>query len=173
MLPSTYLLPSATDPEGAAVVITLTVGPTWMSISGSTLTMIPLSTQVGTNSVTVSISDGYSTVSYVFNVIVINSPPTFATTPATQSVSIGTSFPYTLPAITDPENDIVTVSLVAPLISFVSIAGTVITIAPPIITASGTSLVSGQLFDGVKTVLFSFNVVIANLPPSFVTVPIA
>ena len=144
-----------------------------MSISGSTLTMIPLSTQVGTNSVTVSISDGYSTVSYVFNVIVINSPPTVATGFMTQSLSAGATLLYTLPAIIDPENDIVTITLVAPLISFVSILGNVITIAPPIITASGTSVVWGELFDGVNTVSYTFNVVIANLPPDFVTVPIA
>ena len=114
-----------------------------MSLVGSTLTMIPLSTQVGTNSVTVSITDGYTIVPYVFNVIVINSPPTFATAPADQSISAGASLPYTLPAVTDTENDVITVTLVAPLISFVSITGTVITIAPPIITPSGTSLVTG------------------------------
>jgi hypothetical protein len=105
-------------------------------------------------------------------VVVINSPPTFATVPVAQSISAGGSLPYTLPAITDTENDVVTVSLIAPLISFVSITGTVITIAPPIITPSGTSLVSGQLFDGINTVPFSFNVVIANLPPAFNSAPI-
>ena len=75
--------------------------------------------------------------------IVPDSPPTFATAPADQSISAGASLPYTLPAVTDTENDVITVTLVAPLISFVSIAGTVITIAPPIITPSGTSLVTG------------------------------
>ena len=144
-----------------------------MSIVGSTITMNPLSAQIGTNPATLSITDGLNIVTYTFNVVVINDPPIFATPPAAQSMSAGASLIYTLPAITDTENDIVIVALIAPLISFVSMVGTVITIAPPIITASGTSLVSGQLFDGVNTVLFSFNVVIANLPPSFVTVPIA
>ena len=121
----------------------MTVYPTWMSLIGSTLTMSPLSAQIGTNTITVSITDGNTIVPIIFNVVVINDPPIFATPPAAQSISAGVSLPYTLPAITDTENDVITVTLVAPMISFVSIAGTVITIAPPIITASGTSIVSG------------------------------
>ena len=75
--------------------------------------------------------------------IVINTPPIFPTAPAAQSISAGGTLNYTLPTITDAENDIIIATLIDPLISFVSIVGKVITIAPSINTASGTSLVSG------------------------------
>jgi len=112
-----------------------------MSIVGSTITMNPLSAQIGTNLVTLSITDGLNIVTYTLNVVVINDPSIFATATAAQSLSAGASLIYPLPAITDTENDVVTFTLIAPLISFVSMVGTVITMAPSIITASGTSLV--------------------------------
>ena len=92
-----------------------------MSIVGSTITMNPLSAQIGTNPVTVSITDGINPVTYSFNVVVINSPPTFISAPVTQSVPSGATVNYPLPTITDAESDLITVSLLAPLISFASI----------------------------------------------------
>ena len=52
-------------------------------------------------------------------------------------MAAGGSINYNLPVITDPENDTIIVTLLAPCTTFASISGTVITIAPPI-TASGT-----------------------------------
>lgn len=160
------MLPIATDPEGAVVVITLTVYPSWISIVGSTLTMIPLSAQIGTNPVTVSITDGLNIVTYTFNVVVINNPPTFASAPADQSVPSGGIVNYILPTISDAENDVIIIALVAPLISLVSITGTTI-LMNPLPTTSGTFIVSGTLFDGVNTVPFTFNEIVTNLPPYF------
>ena len=75
--------------------------------------------------------------------IVINGPPIFTTPPVDQSIYAGGTKNYTLPAITDEENDIITATLTAPLISFVSIVGKVIYMAPSINTAGGISAVSG------------------------------
>ena len=50
---NSYLLPSANDPEGAIVVITLIVNPTWVSVDGSTLTMAPKGSDIGTHFITV------------------------------------------------------------------------------------------------------------------------
>ena len=69
--------------------------------------------------------------------IVINNPPTVNA--ANQSVSSGGIVIYTLSNIFDDENDTILVTLVAPLISYVSINGKIITIAPSINTTSGTS----------------------------------
>ena len=69
--------------------------------------------------------------------IVINNPPTINV--ANQSVSSGGIVIYTLSNIFDDENDTILVTLVAPLISYVSIVGKIITIAPSINTTSGTS----------------------------------
>ena len=69
--------------------------------------------------------------------IVINNPPTLNA--ANQSVSSGGIVIYTLSNIFDDENDTILVTLVAPLISYVSINGKIITIAPSINTTSGTS----------------------------------
>ena len=69
--------------------------------------------------------------------IVINNPPTVNA--ANQSVSSGGIVIYTLSNIFDDENDTILVTLVAPLISYVSINGKIITIAPSINTTCGTS----------------------------------
>ena len=69
--------------------------------------------------------------------IVINNPPTLNA--ANQSVFSGEIVIYTLSNIFDYENDTILVTLVAPLISYVSIVGKIITIAPSINTTSGTS----------------------------------
>lgn len=69
--------------------------------------------------------------------IVINNPPTLNA--ANQSVFSGEIVIYTLSNIFDDENDTILVTLVAPLISYVSINGKIITIAPSINTTSGTS----------------------------------
>jgi hypothetical protein len=128
--------------------------------------MIPLSAQIGTNPVTVSITDGLNIVTYTFNVVVINNPPTFASAPADQSVPSGGTVSYILPTISDAENDVIIIALVAPLISLVSITGTTI-LMNPLPTTSGTFIVSGTLFDGVNTVAFTFNEIVTNLPPYF------
>ena len=69
--------------------------------------------------------------------IVINNPPTLNA--ANQSVFSGEIVIYTLSNIFDDENDTILVTLVAPLISYVSINGKIITIAPSINTTCGTS----------------------------------
>lgn len=120
---SFYVLPVASDPENTPTVITFTISPNWMKIVGPTISMKPLSNQIGSYPVTVQLSDGYNNVPYSFNVIVINSLPAFSTAPVTQTLTAGNTLSYTLPAISDYEHDLITITLIAPMIPFVSLIG--------------------------------------------------
>ena len=77
-----YILPPLSDPEGAPVTLALVTGPTYVTLSGSTLSINPLTSDpAGTFPVTVSLSDGVNVPAvYIFNVIVTNQPPAFAST---------------------------------------------------------------------------------------------
>ena len=55
--------------------------------------------------------------------IVINSLPAFSTAPVTQTLTAGNTLSYTLPAISDYEHDLITITLIAPMIPFVSLIG--------------------------------------------------
>ena len=64
---------SASDPEGSSLTYTLSSVPTSKvsgSVSGTTLTLTPVSTYVGTAALTLSVSDGTLTTAKTFNLIV-------------------------------------------------------------------------------------------------------
>jgi hypothetical protein len=124
----------------------------------------------------VTITDGVNSPVTSFNIIVsTNSPPTFATALATQTVTIGFSKTYPLPATSDPEGAVVSVTSVVEtgltvLPSFITLAGTTLTIAPVAATPTGTTTIDVTLSDGINSPVFSFNVIVqANSPPSFAT----
>ena len=81
---STYTFGPTIDQEGAVVTITVSgLQPSWMSFSGSTLTMSPqITTLLTAYSITVTITDGVNIVPIALVVNVINTPPAFASTPA-------------------------------------------------------------------------------------------
>ena len=139
---TTLFTPGAVDPEGSAVIMTLAGLQTWMAFDGVSLTMVPPLTSLGTFIITATIADSVSNiVTQTFSVIVINNPPAFLTPLTTQSLAAGVTVSYTL-LISDFENDSITISLVAPLIYFASISGSVITLSPSI-SDTGTFLISG------------------------------
>ena len=64
---------SASDPEGSSLTYTLSSNPVNKvsgSVSGTTLTLTPVSTYVGTAALTLSVSDGTLTTAKTFNLIV-------------------------------------------------------------------------------------------------------
>ena len=78
----------------------------------------------GSYSLTLQISDGVNTPSFILNYQVTastsNSPPTFVSTPVAQTTPAGTPVTYTLPGTTDVENNPVTISMVSGGPSFVT-----------------------------------------------------
>ena len=79
----------------------------------------------GSYSLTLQISDGVNTPSFILNYQVTaastsNSPPTFVSTPVAQTTPAGTPVTYTLPGTTDAESDSVTISMVSGGPSFVT-----------------------------------------------------
>ena len=152
-----------------------TTAPFPVTISGLVVTMTPSTSDSGTYSATVTISDGANTaVTSTFSITLVNLPPAFATPPVTQSISVGNTVPYPLPAAVDPEGATVIITLSSPAL-FISLSGTNIIMTPSLslITDIGTFLVTLTLSDGFNIVTVTFNVVVANLPPAFSSAPIA
>ncbi len=77
---------SATDADaGDELTYSITSGPSWLSISDSTLSGTPANDDVGDNAVTIKVSDnaspaGSATLSTTITVINVNDPPVIATT---------------------------------------------------------------------------------------------
>lgn len=71
-----YILPATFDSEGFTVTISavqsgLSILPDFVSFDGSTFTIMPYNiSNVGVYPIQVSLSDGYLTVPYTFNIIV-------------------------------------------------------------------------------------------------------
>jgi len=107
---------TATDADNDPLQITLTQAPTWLSITDNgdgtaSLTGTPTNNDVGSNYVTLRVSDGNLFVDQTFTatVINVNDAPTFTSTPIT-SVQQGSSYSYT---ITTSDIDNATLSITA------------------------------------------------------------
>lgn len=79
---------TATDPQGYPLTFALASGPTGMTLSGNTLTWTPSGTQTGSQSVTVTVSDGHGgTATQSFSISLHaqsgETPPAFESTPVT------------------------------------------------------------------------------------------
>lgn len=101
---TTVLYPlSVNDPEGFTVIVSYTPVNTWMTISGSTLSIAPpIATLTGIYPITVTLFDGAMYATSTFNVIVNNNPPIFTSTPLLdQTVSVGATGIYLIPC-SDP-----------------------------------------------------------------------
>jgi hypothetical protein len=78
-----YALPAYSDAEGNAITVLLNPTFSWATIVGGTnlvLTKPPLSA-VGTQAMTLTLTDTDQATSYYFNIVVTNTAPTFVTTP--------------------------------------------------------------------------------------------
>ena len=85
------------------MIVSYTPVNTWMTISGSTLSIAPpIATLTGIYSITVTLFDGAMYATSTFNVIVNNNPPIFTSTPLlNQTVSVGATGIYLIPC-SDP-----------------------------------------------------------------------
>jgi hypothetical protein len=108
-----------------------------------------------------------------FSVVVVNLPPTFSTAPATQTIPVGGTSTYTLPAAVDPELGTVTIMTLTSTAPFtVTVAGFIVSMSP-LSTDAGTYSATVTLFDGAVTSTATFSIVVfVSSPPSFDTPPV-
>jgi hypothetical protein len=171
--------PTITDPESASVSLTIGSAPSFVTIAnGKSIKIAPSFTvSDGTYPVKdVTLSDGANTIKQSFNVIVKNAPPYFgsstADTLADQTVTAGATIIYA-PITTDPEGGPVTVTATT-LPPFITIVSNAFNIAPKFSVKAGIYLVDAiKISDGVQSssIIYSFNVVVNNLPPYFGSSP--
>ena len=75
---TTFALTYFSDPENDPVTVAIVSGPSYASVSGSSIIINPSTLDIGTTLTTISLSDGVNAaVSYSFNIIVTNLPPAF------------------------------------------------------------------------------------------------
>ena len=119
-----YNLPSITDSDGPLLnpIVTMATGiPTFISQTSNSVIHISPTSAINTGNlhslttnVDLTLSDGVNTIPYSFSVTITfpNSPPSFSTTPLlAHQVKIGNTYTYPLPATTDPEGDLVSITL--------------------------------------------------------------
>lgn len=116
--------PSAQDPDGDALVFSITGKPSWAAFSTNTglLSGTPASSDVGTDSnIVISVSDGQASVALAAFTITVtaiptppptNTPPKISGTPAT-TVQAGSSYSFT-PAASDADGDKLTFAIANP-----------------------------------------------------------
>lgn len=158
-----YTLPTATDPEGQTVATTLVFSPalTFLTLQTNVLTISPTAlSHIGLWTVTISLSDGYASSSYSFNITVTNTAPAFnSATPKDQTVRQNQSISYVLPVYSDKEMQTVTIQH-SKLPNFVIFDQNFYTISPSATQALGLYQVSGTLSDGNLATTFSFNIAV-------------
>ena len=113
--PVSYILPAFTLYGANPGTIILNSGPSFASLSGTTLAISPLfTTAAGTYPVSISLDDVTFNVPYYFNIIVINLPPFYTGYTAGSYWSLGACMSWSagMTASTDPEGGPVTVTVV-------------------------------------------------------------
>lgn len=120
---------TATDAENDPLTFSIMGAPSFVTLSGTTLTIAPDFTNAGTHSVTVIVSDGALQSQGTLSITVtnVNRPPVLMPIAAV-TMSAGTTQMVTLLA-TDPDGDTISFSLTnAP--TFAMLAGNVLTLSP-------------------------------------------
>jgi hypothetical protein len=75
-----YQLPAITDSEGNTISVTLTSAPTFITLSGTVVTINPTSnSDIGSQVVGLQLSDSVLTTAYQFTVTVAGAAPVFVT----------------------------------------------------------------------------------------------
>lgn len=70
-----YLLPSTTSPTPSITIQSITPAASWITLSGTSITMSPAYTNLGTFSVAMQLTLGTVVISFPFNVVSSNTPP--------------------------------------------------------------------------------------------------
>jgi len=161
---------TASDSDGDSLTYTLTSDPVNKvtgSVSGSTLTLVPDSTYLGTATLTLKVSDGTSEASQTFSLVVrSNSAPTLSSIPS-QSANQGVMKTVNITA-SDSDGDSLTYTLTSDPANKVtgSVSGSTLTLTPDP-TYSGTATLTMGVGDGVLTTSESFSLTVAANDPLY------
>ena len=160
---------TATDPDGNTLTFAAPTRPAWLTLSGATLSGTPAQANVGTHSVTITVSDGTAApVAQSFQIVVAdaNDPPVFTSTAPTAATQ-GVLYTYTATA-TDPDGN--TLTFAAPTLpAWLTFSGATLS-GTPAQANVGTHSVTITVSDGTAApVAQSFQIVVAdaNDPPVF------
>jgi hypothetical protein len=150
-----------------SLVYSIVKGPSGMVIGASSglLTWTPTTAQVGSNQVTVRVSDGkaHADTSFeVFVTAVANSPPRFVSEPALQA-GVGEEWTYQS-AVVDDDGDTVEVSLRSGPMGMTFSLGTLRWV--PVAAQTGANVVSLRAADRLVDVFQNFTVVVTTAPPA-------
>ena len=148
----------ATDGDGDALTFSLVAPPAFASVSGTTLTLAPGYSNAGSYTLTVRVTDGKDNTDGTLAVTVtnVNQAPALAAI-ADLNLIAGTSAMVTLVG-SDPDGDTVTYTATN-LPAWATLAGSTITLAPPVGTVDTRSIVS-TVSDGVLTAVRSFTLTV-------------
>jgi hypothetical protein len=113
---------------------------------------------VGLFTVNVVLSDGFLQNAYLLDVTITNTAPIFASNPIDQVVYQGIPFSYTLPAITDAENQPVQISI-SPVASWYSLSLSKLTMTPTK-TEIGKYPVTITLTDTFSPMSYTMNIIV-------------
>lgn len=158
----------ASDPEGQTLSYSMSGAPSFLSLSGSTISGTP--TTDGEWTINVSVNDGQKSTSGSFNLTVTNPPPTSEDIP-NQTATVGTSF--TLNAgnyFSDPNGDTLSFTVTA-LPAGLSMSERGVIGGSPLLSAVGTTTVTVSASDGNGSASESFTltVVSGNSAPTVTT----
>lgn len=159
------------DEEGATLSLVATVLPGWLSFTDTgsgtgTLGGTPGNGDVGTHDVTLSVSDGTSTVTQTFTITVadVNDAPSFTSTPVTVALE-DTAYSYGVSA-TDPDAGATLVLTATGLPSWLVFTdagnGTATLAGTPTDADVGSHPITVSVTDGVVTVDQAFTIVVSN-----------
>ena len=155
--------------------------PSFITVSGSTFTVsATASSDIGTYLIDVTLSDGTNTPVTQFSIVVnANQPPDFGSALVAQSITVGFTITYSLPAYSDPEGQpttlvSITLSSGAALPSFIVHSGVTLTISPTLNAEAGPYTLAITLSDGFNNAVKSLVVTITeNQAPYFSTALVA
>jgi hypothetical protein len=164
-VPYSYTL-TATDADAADVLTYRAITkPSWLSFNTSThiLSGTPSNSNVGNHYVSLSVSDGKTTIYNNFTITVnnVNDAPVITSTPAT-SVAVNTYYSYQITA-TDVDMDIL--SYYAPTKpSWLSFSSAGLLSGTPALADIGNHSVQLTVSDGTETVTQSFTINVYQIP---------
>jgi hypothetical protein len=149
---------SGSDPDGDNLTYSLDSGPSWLSLSGKTLSGNPGYNSAGSYDVTVKASDGNASDSQSFTITVDNSnrPPSIDSNAPTQ-INEGDDYSYEISA-SDPDGDDLTYNLTESP-NWASISGNTITGSPGYSDSGGHAFVV-KVSDGNASDSQSFTVTV-------------
>lgn len=166
---------TATDADGDALTFSLVNPPTGATIDPATgaFSWTPTAAQVGTQTITVQVSDGTLTATAQTSVTVTaaNAAPTFTAVLPDTTVAVGTTLAFTYEA-TDPNGDAVTFSLTGP--AGISLDATTGAFSwTPTTGQVGTQTIAVTASDGAlsTTTQATVTVVAPNQAPTFTSAP--